>query len=87
MIVVLLRACVSTGVGVATITGVWVGLGATGVGVGVVRGGFLTGGFLTVMDEATFCPVTSPGCVEGCFGVARRVRPVPRRVGCSTALF
>jgi hypothetical protein len=32
---------------------------------GWVRGGLLTGGFLTVMDEATLWPATASGCVAG----------------------
>src|ERR1044071_8182451 len=89
---VVFRATVSIGVGVGVGTGVGRGVGR-GVAVGIVRGGLLaansvrvcvrsgvrTTGFLTVMDEATLCPATASGCVEGCLGLTRRVRPVLRR--------
>ena len=65
------RATVSTGVGTGVGRGVGLGV-ATGVGVvrggllaamevlgGVRRGGLLTTGFLTVIDEATLWPATS----------------------------
>jgi hypothetical protein len=80
---------VTEGVGVGRTVGVARGGGVVLTGVldandvrGWVRGGLLTGGFLTVIEEATVCPATSVGCVEeGCLGVTRRLRPVLRRVG------